>query len=120
MVHREISQPSSGAVGRHSNIIGFGFQPMSPLQTVTDTFATFGARPALHWQGKEIGYAAFHTLIEVWQGRFPALGIRPGTVCAFTGNYSPQTCALQYAMMKTAAIMVPLAPHMAKEMDKFL
>ena len=48
------------------------------------------------------------------------MALTRGCVCAFLGDYSPQICALIFALMKVGAILVPLTNEVSAEMDFFL
>ena len=58
------------------------------------------AKPALFWKGKQYLYPEFMSLIEQWDRRLLTDGIKKGSICSFLGDFSPQTCALMFALMK--------------------
>ncbi|RAU23981.1 AMP-dependent synthetase [Paramagnetospirillum kuznetsovii] len=80
----------------------------------------FGSAPALYWRGRTHGYDAFLDLIAQWEARLADLGIGPGSVCAFCGDYSPNVIALVFALMKARAVLVPLTPAIEPEIPRFL
>jgi long-chain acyl-CoA synthetase len=77
------------------------------------------AKPALFWKGKQYLYPEFMSLIEQWDRRLLTDGIKKGSICSFLGDFSPQTCALMFALMKANAILVPFSSDVVTEMDKF-
>ena len=79
-----------------------------------------GVKPALFWKGKEYTYLDFGNLINQWDLRLKEDGVAKGCVCAFLGDYSPQICALIFALIKARAILVPLTYEVSAEMDFFL
>jgi acyl-CoA synthetase (AMP-forming)/AMP-acid ligase II len=93
---------------------------MHAIETVLARMAGYGARPAIFSGGTEHSYTEFLALADAWQARFPALGIRAGTVVAVLGDYSPQTCALFFALMNQRAIIVPFTKSIHAELDRFM
>lgn len=76
--------------------------------------------PALFWQNKEFSYADFFEMIDAWQSRLAEMGINQGSVCGILSDYSPQTCALFFALMQTGAILVPFTRNIEAEMPAFM
>lgn len=76
--------------------------------------------PALYWNEREYGYPEILQLIDAWKGRLAEYRIGRGTVCGFVGEYSPQICALIFALMQAQAILVPLTPAVGHEIPEFL
>ena len=54
---------------------------------------------ALIWRGTDYTYERFLASIEVWKDRLQEDGVGKRDVCAFQGDFSPQTCALLFALM---------------------
>lgn len=79
----------------------------------------FDSLPAIIWKNKQLTYREFNDLIGDWEQRLPDLGVRPGTVCSVLGEFSPQCCALFFALMKIGAIIVPLTKSISSESDQF-
>jgi long-chain acyl-CoA synthetase len=90
------------------------------IDTVFSRMREHGARPALFWRGTALTYDEFLAMVAAWERRLAEDGIGSGTVCAFLSDYSPQTCALIFALLKTRAVMVPLTSDVAAEMSSFL
>lgn len=77
-------------------------------------------RPALCWNGAELSYAAFFELVDAWTARLERDGVGPGSVCGILSDYSPQTCALIFALLRERAIIVPFTREVAVELPAFL
>lgn len=93
---------------------------MSAIQTVMARIRQNQFAPAIFWQGKEYSYAEFLDMVEAWTERLSAYSIGQGVVCGVLGDYSPQTCALFFALMGTKAILVPFSHAAVPEMPAFL
>jgi acyl-CoA synthetase (AMP-forming)/AMP-acid ligase II len=76
--------------------------------------------PAMFWQGKEYSYGALLEMVDAWTERLAACSVGQGTVCGVLGDYSPQTCALFFALMQAKAILVPFSHAAEPEMPAFL
>jgi acyl-CoA synthetase (AMP-forming)/AMP-acid ligase II len=59
-------------------------------------------------------------LLDEWSARLEHYHIQRGSVCGFIGEYSPQVCALIFALMKTKAIIVPFTPAIKQELPEFV
>jgi long-chain acyl-CoA synthetase len=86
----------------------------APPDTATDALEVVlarmrgrGSAPAIAWPGREYTYDELFEMIDAWTARFPTMGVGAGRVCAVLGDYSPQACALVFALMQTRAILVP-------------
>lgn len=79
-----------------------------------------GTRPALFWKGRRLAYDDFFAMVSAWETRLAQDGVGRGTVCAFLSEYSPQTCALIFALLKARAVMVPFTADVAAEMASFM
>jgi long-chain acyl-CoA synthetase len=80
---------------------------MDAIQAVMGRMASRGAAPAVWWSGREYTYAEFLAQVDAWSERLRAEGIGRGVVCGVLGDYSPETCALFFALMRAQAILVP-------------
>jgi long-chain acyl-CoA synthetase len=90
------------------------------LETVLARITSHGGEPALFWQGKEFSYADFSLMIETWVAKLGEDGIGLGCVVGYKGDFSPQTCALMFALMKVGAILVPFTSEVSAEMRSFM
>jgi len=79
-----------------------------------------GSAPALFWRGTEYTYDFFCNLIEQWCTRLDADGVGRGAVCGFLGEYSPNVCALMFALLRRDSILVPFTPSPEAELRSFL
>jgi long-chain acyl-CoA synthetase len=93
---------------------------MEAIDTVLGRMSQNQSAPALYWQNTEYSYADFLALIDVWSERLPALEVTQGTVCGVLGEYSPQVCALFFALLRARAILVPFSYAAEPEMPVFL
>jgi long-chain acyl-CoA synthetase len=93
---------------------------MPSIEEVLSRMEKNGAKSALFWKGKEYTYSDFWYLIEYWEKRLKKDGITQGSICGFLGDYSPQICALIFALIKVRAILVPLTSEVTSEMDFFI
>lgn len=92
---------------------------MEAIKEVIGRMGEQGDKPAMHWKGTVFSYSDFVKLIAQWGDRLSQLGIGQGTICAVHGDYSPQTCAVFYALMETKAIIVPFTREIEKEIPVF-
>jgi long-chain acyl-CoA synthetase len=90
------------------------------IDTVLARMEKYRDKPALFWKGRNYTYLEFGELIHAWEQRLQEDGIGSGMTCAFLGDYSPQTCALIFALIKKKAILVPLTSEVSSEMDFYL
>ncbi len=92
---------------------------MKAIQTVIDRMGQCGNDPAIFWKNINYSYSQLLVMIDEWELRLIEKGIGHGSVCGFVGEYSPQVCALIFALMKTRSIIVPFAPDNKNEIDSF-
>lgn len=76
--------------------------------------------PALFWDGREFTYSEFMQLVDGWRERLAAHGIGAGTICGILSDYTPETCALFFALMQARAILVPFTRVIEAEMPGFM
>lgn len=93
---------------------------MKAIETIIERMRANKSAPALYWNGREFTYQEFFYLIERWEIILDERGITKGIVCGFLGEYSPNVCALIFALMKVKAILVPFTPAIQNELDDFL
>ena len=87
---------------------------------VLDRMAENGDATALIWKNKSYSYADLFKKIYAWEKELKSLEIKKGTICAFQGDYSPEICALIFALIKTGAILVPFTQEIVTEINSFL
>jgi acyl-CoA synthetase (AMP-forming)/AMP-acid ligase II len=78
------------------------------IAIVLDRMRGFGDRPALFHQNALSSYRTFVGEIDAWTERLRSEGVGTGTVCVVMGDYSSRSCAIMFALMRLAAIAVPL------------
>lgn len=92
---------------------------MNAIEVVLQRIYSYGDRSAIYWNGKEFSYDEFVGLLDGWSEKLTDLEIHSGTVCAVMGEFSPQTCALFFALMKRGAIIVPFTKSIKHEIEVF-
>ena len=76
---------------------------MQAIETVLGRMRQNQNAPALFWHNTEYSYAEFLAMIDVWSECLLSLEIGRGTVCGVLGEYSPQICALFFALLHARA-----------------
>jgi len=85
-----------------------------------DRLASLGPAPALAYEERIITYGELSTLIGQALEAVRHRGIEPGSVVAFTGDFSPSRVALFFALARAGAVVVPLGTVPADELAKRL
>lgn len=93
---------------------------MQAIETVLGRMRQNQSAPALFWHNTEYSYAEFLAMIDTWRERLTSLEIPRGTICGVLGEYSPQICALFFALLHARAILVPFSYAAEAEMPAFL
>ena len=93
---------------------------MEAIRIIFERMSSKGNEPALFWQDKTYSYNDLGTKIDAWKVRLEENKIGKGTVCAFLGEYSPEICALIFALMDVKAILVPFTPAVENELQGFI
>lgn len=75
---------------------------------------------ALFWNNREYSYSDFIKMVDAWSERLPEYQVGKGTVCGFIAEYSPQVCALIFALMRSKAILVPFTSAIEHELPEFI
>jgi long-chain acyl-CoA synthetase len=96
-----------------------GESRMEATNAVLDRMRERPADPAVFWQGIQFSYGDFVSMIDAWNERLAAQAIGQGVVCGVLGDFSPQTCALLFALMRARAILVPFSYAAAPEVPRF-
>lgn len=81
---------------------------MDLSQWITQHARCTPGKPALHFEGRDIGYAALATRIDEIACALTARGIRQGQVVAWLGMNSPAMLATLLACARLGAIFMPL------------
>jgi len=90
------------------------------MEAVFERVRAGGAAEALYWRGERLSYDDFGQRVDEWAERLAVDGVAAGDVVAFTGDYSPGTAALMFALMQSGAILVPLTSEVEAELDALL
>lgn len=93
---------------------------MRSIQAVIERMRGKKSETALFWNSKEYSYQDFMQLVDAWSARLPDYGIGRGTVCGFVAEYSPQVCALIFALMQAKAVLVPFTTAIEHELPEFI
>lgn len=78
-----------------------------------------GDSTALFWNDKEYSYADFFKTVDAWRDRLSEEHIGEGTVCGFLAEYSPQSCALAFALIQVKAVLVPFTMAVEHEIAEY-
>jgi len=93
---------------------------MTAIETIIERMAAKDGALAIHWNGREYTYHELFLMIEMWDAELCKRGISRGVVCGFIGEYTPQVCALIFALMKAKAILVPFTSAIEHELPEFI
>jgi acyl-CoA synthetase (AMP-forming)/AMP-acid ligase II len=73
--------------------------------------ASFGEATALLSDDAAVSYRGLMERVDVCDTRLEAAGVPPGAVVAFDGDFSPGGVALLFALIRRAAVAVPLGTN---------
>lgn len=93
---------------------------MNAIQTIIERMRAKDTEPALFWENNTYSYSDFMKLVDAWSDRLPAYGIGKGSVIGFVAEYSPQVCAMIFALMEAKAILVPFTLAIEHELPEFI
>ncbi len=93
---------------------------MKAINTIIQNMRENVVGTAIFWNGHEYSYPAFMEMVDAWSARLPDYNIGRGTVCGFVAEYSPQVCALVFALMQAKAILVPFTAAIEHELPEFI
>ena len=93
---------------------------MQAINTITERMGARETESALFWNDASYSYADFLALVDAWSARLPDYQVGRGTVCGFVAEYSPQVCALIFALMRAKAIIVPFTSAIEHELPEFV
>lgn len=93
---------------------------MDAVASYFERLSQFGDAPAVRQDGREHSYRELLARRDEWVRFLGANGVSAGTVCAFVGDFSFDTCGLILALVEVRAIFAPLTPAVKSEVAKFL
>ena len=93
---------------------------MKAIQTITERMRVKERETALFWKELEYSYSDFMAMVDAWSTRLPGYHIGRGTVCGFVAEYSPQVCALIFALLQAKAVLVPFTSAIEHELPDFI
>lgn len=97
-----------------------GTAEQDAIAIVLERMRGFGDRPALFYRGKTLSYRAFTSEIDTCTERLRTADIGPGSVCVIFGDYTPQSCAMLWALMVLGAVAVPLTPATSPDLSELI
>jgi acyl-coenzyme A synthetase/AMP-(fatty) acid ligase len=77
-------------------------------------------QPAVISNGKTYSYGDLISKINLWEARLTRDGLSRGSVCAFIGDFSIESSALIFALIKIKAILVPLTSELEFQKNTFI
>ncbi len=80
----------------------------------------WSGREALVWRDRACTFGDLIARTQRWQADLQAHGVGAGDVVSFTGDYSPDACALLLALVEARATAVPLTGGMNAERARLL
>lgn len=83
-----------------------------------NVFSKNSLKPAITYQNATTTYGELLKLISNWKSQLQAHGIKQGSVVALTGDFSPNTIAIFFALIEISTIIVPLNYHQRKKNEK--
>ena len=92
---------------------------MNAITKVLERMAAYGDAEALYHNGAVLSYTSFLALKDKILADLPKYGVSPGTVCGVLGEFSPNTCALLFALIEKGAILVPFIRASQSEIGSF-
>ncbi|HYB54986.1 MAG TPA: fatty acid--CoA ligase family protein [Alphaproteobacteria bacterium] len=92
----------------------------SHVRMLFERMAGCAGDPALFRDGAEISFDGLLSRVAAWECDLLERGIGAGTVCAFTGDYAPDTIALMLALMRLGGISLPLTLAAEREQGELL
>lgn len=93
---------------------------MQAIETIIERMRGQGDSPAIYWNGQEYSYRQLLEQVDTWRAFLDENGIGANSVCGFVGEYTPQVCALIFALMQQKSILVPFTPALENELQKYL
>lgn len=82
---------------------------MESLSRIVERMQARGAQQAVVHGSETLTYGEFHARILRWQEILRQHHIGNGTVCGVVGEFTPDTCALMFALMLERSILVPFS-----------
>lgn len=93
---------------------------MKAIHTIIQRMRAKDSETALFWGDEPYSYSEFMKMVDSWGKCLPTYGIGHGTVVGFVAEYSPQVCALIFALMEAKAILVPFTSAIEHELPEFI
>ncbi len=94
--------------------------PPLAIDVVMRRMRSNGSAPAVFHASREYSYDALGSMIDRWTERLAKRGVSAGEVCSVIGDFSPEVCALLFALIRARAIIVPLSGQVDRETQSSL
>lgn len=92
---------------------------LTAFETVMIRIASHDTKEAMFFNGKAYTYNDLLEMIQVWEKRIvDEHKLKAGSVVSVLGEFSPQICALFFALMKQKMVLVPLTYAITPEIDE--
>lgn len=88
------------------------------VDLLVSRLASFDAAVAIDTEERTVSFRELLAESDGWMDRLRNEEVSAGTVCAYIGEYSPQTIALFVALMRLGAIAAPLTPAVEHELPR--
>ena len=89
------------------------------INTILGRMASMGSAPAVFYNENSYSYSTFLNFVEEWENLISKkYKIGAGKVVSVLGDFSPQICALFFALMKKKTIIVPLTHIIKSEISE--
>lgn len=92
----------------------------SPSSIIFERMQSYGPAIAICKGDKKASYTDLLKTVDTWVETLQSKGIGQGDPCALIGDFSLQTCALMFALIKVKAITVPLTSDVKHELEGFM
>jgi acyl-CoA synthetase (AMP-forming)/AMP-acid ligase II len=92
---------------------------MGAIEQITERMHKYDDKTALYWQGKFFSYKEILYLTDCWGVKLSSYGVKKGDICAVKGDFSPNTCALFFALMEKKAVLVPFSREIENQVPFF-
>lgn len=92
---------------------------MSAVEILYDRLGHSPFDTAIFWDDQEISYGSFLERVRNWNDQLDRDGIGANDVCAFSGDFSPGTCSLMFALMRRKSILMPLTGEVNVEKEEY-
>jgi acyl-coenzyme A synthetase/AMP-(fatty) acid ligase len=90
------------------------------IDFLLDDFKRYRESDAIVWRNHRYSYALLREQVLKWKESLSSYMIRPGTIVALQGDFSPTGIALFLALVDVGAILVPLTISVVNKRNEFI